>query len=551
MALKMFIILVLSVCWAEAQMRYPPSPCPSIFHYEPQKERDRWYGVVTLISESDLNGVWLRLIFDKPSLQLGNWFGEIKTSDNKDYLIKNRNHQLKSNMPYSLRFYIKYDPSETMPKLMSIRLNAKTVCPEGESTTPVAITGGQLITSSSIQGVITQEQTPMPVVQPPKEILPGGGWFPNRTNIDDDDVFAGDLHIINSRPFQNNNNNNYNDIECGTVVTDRYKRQGNWYHHRAGNPNVQVHYYNEHGQRLQSNRNIIHFVRDVLRGIENYGGSADDEVAPIEHQPKPLITFGQSTKEGEFPWHAALYHERGADLQYICGASLISRNHLITVAHCVTRRKTQSTLDPDSLIVYLGKYYLKKWSNPGIQDSQISMIFPHPEYNSRTYANDIALLKLVNPAVFTDYVRPICLWSEDADLNSVMNKPGTVVGWGFDETGKVTEELTQANMPVVSKETCIYSFPEFFSRFTTKKTYCAGFRNDYVTGTSVCNGDSGGGMIFPKSTSTPSKKMWQLRGLVSISVALQNQFRCDSSHYVVFTDVAKYLDWIKATMLKM
>ncbi|XP_017770062.1 PREDICTED: serine protease gd-like isoform X5 [Nicrophorus vespilloides] len=487
MALKMFIILVLSVCWAEAQMRYPPSPCPSIFHYEPQKERDRWYGVVTLISESDLNGVWLRLIFDKPSLQLGNWFGEIKTSDNKDYLIKNRNHQLKSNMPYSLRFYIKYDPSETMPKLMSIRLNAKTVCPEGESTTPVAITGGQLITSSSIQGVITQEQTPMPVVQPPKEILPGGGWFPNRTNIDDDDVFAGDLHIINSRPFQNNNNNNYNDIECGTVV----------------------------------------------------------------HQPKPLITFGQSTKEGEFPWHAALYHERGADLQYICGASLISRNHLITVAHCVTRRKTQSTLDPDSLIVYLGKYYLKKWSNPGIQDSQISMIFPHPEYNSRTYANDIALLKLVNPAVFTDYVRPICLWSEDADLNSVMNKPGTVVGWGFDETGKVTEELTQANMPVVSKETCIYSFPEFFSRFTTKKTYCAGFRNDYVTGTSVCNGDSGGGMIFPKSTSTPSKKMWQLRGLVSISVALQNQFRCDSSHYVVFTDVAKYLDWIKATMLKM
>lgn len=32
-------------------------------------------------------------------------------------------------------------------------------------------------------------------------------------------------------------------------------------------------------------------------------------------------------------------------------------------------------------------------------------------------------------------------------------------------------------MPVVSQETCIYSFPEFYSRFTSDHTYCAGFNN--------------------------------------------------------------------------
>ena len=53
-------------------------------------------------------------------------------------------------------------------------------------------------------------------------------------------------------------------------------------------------------------------------------------------------------------------------------------------------------------------------------------------------------------------------------------------------------------------------------------------------------------MVLPKPTSNPNQPIWQLRGLVSISVALQNQFKCDSSHYVVFTDVAKYLDWIKS-----
>lgn len=74
----------------------------------------------------------------------------------------------------------------------------------------------------------------------------------------------------------------------------------------------------------------------------------------MQVQPRPLITHGQATKEGEFPWHAALYHTKGIDLAYICGASLVSKYHVITVAHCVTRRKTQQTLNPDNLLVYLG-----------------------------------------------------------------------------------------------------------------------------------------------------------------------------------------------------
>lgn len=488
---KMFVLLVgLVMFWcnlSEAQQLWV-SPCPRLFSYEPQKENDRWFGVVTLTSDTDLKGVWLRVAFDRPSMQLGNWFGEIRTSDNTEYLIHNRNHELKANMPYALRFYIKYDPNSPPPQLIGIRLNARPVCPEGQTTTPAAITGGnQLITSApdgkDPLGGISQTSSTTPIPQPTTQrrpgqtfSRPGGGWPGSpSTDDDDDDVFQGDFQLIN-RPHLRPQA----EPECGTVV----------------------------------------------------------------QQPRPLITFGQSTKEGEFPWHVALYHERGADLQYICGASLISRSHVITVAHCVTRRRSATALNPDSLVVYLGKYYLKKWSNPGIQDSQVAAILPHPEYNSQTYANDIAILKLLNPATFSDFVRPICLWGDGQDLEGVLNKPGTVVGWGFDHTGKVTEELTQAKMPVVSKETCIYSFPDFFSRFTTSKTFCAGFRN----GTSVCNGDSGGGMVFPKQTSTPNREVWQLRGLVSISVALQNQFKCDSSHYVVFTDVAKYLDWIHEAM---
>lgn len=49
------------------------SPCPRIFKYELRNsnEPEKWYGQATLVSESDLSGIWLRLFFDKPALQLG------------------------------------------------------------------------------------------------------------------------------------------------------------------------------------------------------------------------------------------------------------------------------------------------------------------------------------------------------------------------------------------------------------------------------------------------------------------------------------------------
>lgn len=57
-------------------------------------------------------------------------------------------------------------------------------------------------------------------------------------------------------------------------------------------------------------------------------------------------------------------------------------------------------------------------------------------------------------------------------------------------------------------------------------------------------------MVFPKPGTESRSPIWQIRGLISIGVALQNkaQVKCDPYQYVVFTDVAKYLRWIKESM---
>lgn len=63
------------------------SPCPRLFKYEPRNpnEPDKWYAQATFIAESDLTGVWIRMLFDKPSIQLGviiflNTFSIIRTN---------------------------------------------------------------------------------------------------------------------------------------------------------------------------------------------------------------------------------------------------------------------------------------------------------------------------------------------------------------------------------------------------------------------------------------------------------------------------------------
>ncbi|KAK5638498.1 hypothetical protein RI129_012793 [Pyrocoelia pectoralis] len=269
-----------------------------------------------------------------------------------------------------------------------------------------------------------------------------------------------------------------------------------------------------------------------------------DTCGTVQIEARPLITYGQSTTEGEWPWHAALYRYKGANMQYLCGGSLISRTHVISAAHCVTKSKTNIVINQELLLIYLGKYNLYK-QDESVQNMGVVKISVHPEYNASYLHNDISILHLQRPAEITDYVRFVCLWEEEIDLNTIINRLGTVVGWGFDETGDVTETLMQAKMPVVSTETCIFSNRDFFSRFTSDKTYCAGFRN----GTSACTGDSGGGMVFSKTVG--HSIIWQLRGVISLSVALQNEkLVCDTSNYIVFTDVAKHLDWIRSTIAK-
>ncbi|CAH1184636.1 unnamed protein product [Phyllotreta striolata] len=254
--------------------------------------------------------------------------------------------------------------------------------------------------------------------------------------------------------------------------------------------------------------------------------------------PTGLIVRGEETTRGQYPWHAALYRKEGNSRKYICGGTLINDQYVLTAAHCTTAGVI--AVNPNDLVVVLGKHAL--WvDEDGEQTFYPTNVYVHENFTRTTYHHDISLIKLNQPTKYTEYVRPICLWSQSIEITPIVQTPGTAVGWGKDHLGnKMTDLLMSAGMEVVDRLDCILSRPQYYSLLVNKDNFCAGFRN----GTSVCNGDSGGGLIFPRAGTRGLDTIWEIRGIVSNSVGTLDR-SCDPKHYVIFTDVAQYLDWIK------
>lgn len=56
----------------------------------------------------------------------------------------------------------------------------------------------------------------------------------------------------------------------------------------------------------------------------------------------------------------------------------------------------------------------------------------------------------------------------------------------------------------------------------------------------MCKGDSGGGLFLKEQDNR-----YYIRGVVSLAKAKESTSDCDPKSFVIFTDVAKFIDWIK------
>ncbi|XP_077287857.1 trypsin-1-like [Arctopsyche grandis] len=261
-----------------------------------------------------------------------------------------------------------------------------------------------------------------------------------------------------------------------------------------------------------------------------------------------LIISGESTRPGDWPWHIALYgcSENATEPPtYRCGGSIVSDTAIVTAAHCVTTSNGDALLS-NKLLAVAGKYNLNT-RDVSIQELEISSIIVYNGFDIKNLRNDIAILRLKTKIVFNQYVQPICLWT-DYDINKNVSKDyayglsGTIVGWGLNENDTASQQLMTGTMTIVSDTECLLSYASFFDKFVYENSLCAG--RPQINGSSPCNGDSGGGLVVP-IIQADKKMSYFLRGIVSVSVSRSDKRICDPRYLTVFTDAAKYIDWIK------
>jgi secreted trypsin-like serine protease len=205
---------------------------------------------------------------------------------------------------------------------------------------------------------------------------------------------------------------------------------------------------------------------------------------------------------------------------------------VISAAHCLT------DITVNQALVFIGSHDIRMLNDPNSQRHDVAQLIPHPEYakENKTFSDaDIGLINLSKPTMYTNFIKPICLWPT-AKVNEDMNivgRKGVVVGWGRDDSGEGAMIPNAIEMPVVSTADCLHSDISFL-KIASSRTICVGEKR----GKGPCYGDSGSGFVMHIDGK------WVLRGIVSAGLPDVVRNTCDLTKYVVLSDTVKYMDWI-------
>lgn len=232
------------------------------------------------------------------------------------------------------------------------------------------------------------------------------------------------------------------------------------------------------------------------------------------------IIGGDEAPRNQFPYQAGLLMSiPGSDNTGLCGGSLISTTRVLTAAHCVDIAS--------SVLVVLGAHMLRQ-----DESTQVRINVPgsglvwHPDYDTRTLLNDVAMIKFPSAVTFNDVIRPIALAE---GTNTFANEDAVLSGWGrFGSTQATSPFLRFVNLQVITNLACRIRFPTIIQ----DSTICANGEGN-VGG---CNGDSGG----PLSVQNNGQSL--LVGVTSFVSGVG----CERGFPTGFARVSSFIPWIQS-----
>ncbi|KFZ49357.1 Coagulation factor X, partial [Podiceps cristatus] len=202
-----------------------------------------------------------------------------------------------------------------------------------------------------------------------------------------------------------------------------------------------------------------------------------------------------------------------------CGGTILNEYFILSAAHCINLSK--------DLRVLVGMVDKEK-EEPGRAMHRVEKIIAHPDFDIKTYNNDIALLKLEEPITFSEDVIPACLPEVDFANNILMNQTfGIVSGFGNEfERAQPVSRMKVLQIPYVGRNTCRLAL----RNPVTRNMFCAGYDKD---GKDACHGDGGGPHV------TQYNGTYFATGIISWGEGCGTRGK-----YGVYTKLSKFLPWV-------
>jgi len=258
----------------------------------------------------------------------------------------------------------------------------------------------------------------------------------------------------------------------------------------------------------------------------------------------PKVAYGHDTVLGAYPWQARVKVPCNATHTFSCGGVLVSRQHIVTAAHCMNGSLpcTASYLKPIDVEVLLGIVDLRLKPE---SLRNVSKIFFHPQYRRDHYGTryDVAVLKLDKPVQYADHIVPICLPVKNDFVSE--GTEAMVSGWGRRDPNipKSSSNILQAvDVNVIGTDQCQRWHRNWHGNSKIQPPFtlyddriCAGQGKE-----GACRGDSGGPLMTKKDD------RWTLIGLVSWGI----KNSCNKAKLpTVYHQVAATIDWIYSHLI--
>ncbi|XP_062055239.1 transmembrane protease serine 11G-like [Lepus europaeus] len=236
----------------------------------------------------------------------------------------------------------------------------------------------------------------------------------------------------------------------------------------------------------------------------------------MEYPSMERIADGQIAKKADWPWQASLQ----MDGVHFCGASLISEDWLLTAAHCFDTYK-----NPKLWMASFGTTL-----SPPLMRRNVQSIIVHENYAAHKHEDDIAVVKLSTPVLFSEDVRRVCL--PNATFEVLPQSKVFVTGWGaLKVNGPFPNTLRQVEIEIISNDVC--NQVKVYGGAVSSGMICAGFLTGKLD---ACEGDSGGPLVIAQN-----RNIWYLIGIVSWGIDCGKKNKPG-----LYTKVTHYRDWIKS-----